>query len=450
GLGTGLLAFLHPPTALFLGELFAGLFFLSHWREGRAWQFLLLLLGGFAAAAFLPLTLMERQAPPVAALDFAGLRQVVHSYLKIPTDWGSFPGDATERRIWLFLGTTLALGLNYFWRPQARERTRCQAWGWGSLVILYLCWRLAGKGAGFTWLYLVAAVYVIWRWRRGDPELKDWWLLGMGWVVLAISILPYYFLTLLWRHLDSLRLTSLVIEHYRAVRLIHPFFYLCSARAAACLLPPLAQWLGNRPWVAVGYYAVLAFAMASRLFFGVAAAGIIWWEAWRAWPSRRRLLHGGLAGVTLLALLALACWPELRQSLSLSVSLDLGLHRAAVDFRPDEELFQWARTQTPRDSLFFHGSPLFRLRAARSITHALGDLINHREARYVEIFRRYQRLEQAFGDPATLLAETQKLQADYLVVAKSRPVRLPLPVVFENDRYLVYQLRQPLPGGNLQ
>jgi len=441
GISTGLLAFLHPPTALFLGELFAGLFFLSHGRERRAWLLLALLLGGFALAAFVPLTFMERQAPtPAAALDFPGIRQVVQSYLKIPANWGSFPGDATERRVWLFLGASLVLALNYLLRPNARERARCQAWGWGSLVILYLCWRLAGKGAGFTWLYVVAAGYVIWRWRRGDLETKDWWLLGMGFVVLAISLLPYYFLTLLWLRVDSLWLTSLVIEHYRAVRLVHPFFYLFSARAGACLLPHIGQWLHTRPRIALGYYAVLAFAMASRLLFGLVAAGIIWWEAWRAWPSRRRILQGGLAGFVLLAVLGLTLWPGLLQGLTLTLSRDLGLHRPAIDLRPDDELFQWARTQTPQDALFFHGAPLFRLRAQRSITHALGDLINHREARYVEIFRRYHRLEQAFADPATLLAEAQKLQADYLVVAKSRPVRLPLPVVFENDRYLVYQL----------
>lgn len=451
GVSTGLLAFLHPPTALFLGELCTGMFLLCHIRERRQWLFLALLVGSYALAAFVPLTLMERQAPtPVAALDFVGIRQVVHSYLKIPADWGGFPGDATERRVWLFLGATLVLGLNYLLRPGRRPQAALQGWGWGCLIILYLCWRLAGKGAGFTWLYALAAAYVIWRWRRGDLETRDWWLLGMGFVVLAISLLPYYFLTLLWLRFDSLWLTSLVIEHYRAVRLIHPFFYLFSARAAACLMPALAQWLRTSQRIALSYYAVLAFAMVSRLFFGVAAAGIIWWEAWRAWPSRRRILQGGLACVTVLVVLGLALWPGLRHGLALTWSRDLGLHRAAVDPRPDDELFQWARTQTPKDALFFHGSPLFRFRAERSITHALGDLINHREARYVEIFRRYQRLEQAFGDPATLLTEAQKLQADYLIVAKSRPVRLLLPVVFENDRYLVYQLRQPLAGGNLQ
>ncbi len=443
GVGTGLLAFLHPPTALFLGELFAGLFLLSHIRERRQWLFLALMLGSYALAAVVPMTLMERQAPtPAAALDFAGIRQVVQSYLKIPTTWGSFPGDATERRVWLFLGAILVLGLNYLLRPNARERAAQQAWGWGCLVILYLCWRLAGKGAGFSWLYLVAAGYVIWRWRQGDVATKDWWLLGMGFVVLAISLLPYYFLTLLWLRLDSLWLTSLVIEHYRAVRLIHPFFYLFSARAAACLLPPLAQWLNTSPRVAVGYYAVLAFTMMSRVLFGLAAVGLICREAWRAWPSRRRLLQGILAGIILLAVLGLALWPGLRQGLALTLGRDLGLHRAPVDIQPDNELFHWARTQTPPDALFFHSSPLFRFRAQRSITHALGDLINHREARYLEIFRRYHRLEQALADPETLLPQAQKLQADYVVVAKNRPLRLPLPVVFENDRYLVYRLHR--------
>ena len=296
GFATGLLAFLHPPTALFLGELFAGLYILNHFRSRREWMLLILMLGGYFLVALLPLTFMEQQAPAsAAALDFAGLRQVIHSYLKIPTNWGHFPGDQTERRVWLFLGATLLLGLNYLGRPAYRQRAALQGWCWGNLVILYICWRLAGKGAGFSWLYLVAAVYVIWRYRRQDLGQKDWWLLGMGFVVLAISILPYYFLTLLWLKIDSLWLTSLVVEHYRAVRLIHPFFYLFSARAASYLIPEAAEWLKTTPQAVLLEYAILALTMFSRLLFGLSLTAIMVWEGWRARPQWRRALTIGLS-----------------------------------------------------------------------------------------------------------------------------------------------------------
>lgn len=441
GLATGLLAFLHPPTALFLGELFSGLYVLTHFWSRRDWLYLALMLGCYFLVSFFPLTIMEQQAPAMAAIpDFAGLRQVIHSYLKIPTNWGNFPGDQTERRVWLFLGATLLLGLNYLVRFRHRRQAALQGWCWGNLVILYICWRLAGKGAGFTWLYLVAAAYVIWRYRRGDLEQKDWWLLSMGFVVLAISVLPYYFLTLLWLRVDSLWLTSLVIEHYRAVRLIHPFFYLFSARAASYLIPQVAEWLQTSRRAVLVEYSLLALTMFSRLLFGLSLVSILLWEGWRARPHWRRRMTTGLICLILLGAGSLALFPSIQYGIGAWVRRDLRVGQTKLDLQADNELYAWAKTQTPKDALFFYGSPLFRFRAQRSITHALGDLINHRESRYVEIFHRYHRLEKAFQDPATLVREATALQVNYLVVEKNRQICLLLPVVFHNEKYFVYQL----------
>jgi hypothetical protein len=142
---------------------------------------------------------------------------------------------------------------------------------------------------------------------------------------------------------------------------------------------------------------------------------------------------------------SLALFPPVKNSVGAFVSRDLGIDKAKVDLKADKELYAWARTQTPKDALFFYGSPLFRYRAQRSITHALGDLINHRESRYVEIFRRYYRLEKAFEDPVTLISQARALQANYLVVEKSKNICLNLLLRFENEKYLVYQLPSPDP-----
>ena len=67
---------------------------------------------------------------------------------------------------------------------------------------------MAGKGAGFTWLYLVAAGYVIWRYRRQDLEKEDWWLLGMG-VCGPGNLLA----TLLFFDLLVVQIRFLVVDH---------------------------------------------------------------------------------------------------------------------------------------------------------------------------------------------------------------------------------------------
>ncbi len=60
GIATGLLAFIHPPTVLFLGELFAGFYILNHFRSRRDWLLLALFLGCYFLIALYPFTIMEQ------------------------------------------------------------------------------------------------------------------------------------------------------------------------------------------------------------------------------------------------------------------------------------------------------------------------------------------------------------------------------------------------------
>ena len=85
-----------------------------------------------------------------------------------------------------------------------------------------------------------------------------------------------------------------------------------------------------------------------------------------------------------------------------------GLGKSSLDLPADEELYTLGQNPNPKDSFFFYGSPLFRYRSQRSITHAL-DLLNHSEARYVEIYRRYNRLEKAYREPCRPAAGGREL-----------------------------------------
>ena len=186
--------------------------------------------------------------------------------------------------------------------------------------------------------------------------------------------------------------------------------------------------------------------MFSRLLFGLSLAAMALWEGWRRPAHWRRAIAVGMICLLLVGAGTLVFFPSVKHGVGAFVGRDFGVGKTKVDLSADAELYVWAKTQTPKDSLFFYGSPLFRYRAQRSITHALGDLINHREARYVEIFRRYHRLEKAFEDPATLIREAEAFQANYIVVEKSRRICLPLPLIFENTKYLVYHLPPDDPG----
>jgi hypothetical protein len=438
----GLVAFLHPPTALFMGEIFIGLFALTYLRRPGQWGTLGALVLAYGLAALYPLTLMDQQPVVLgASTSFAEFSQVLQTYLKIPTNWGGFPGETTEHRLWLLLGATLLLGLNYLCRPDSqRPRALLHAWLGGGLVILFLCWRIAGKGGGLTWLYALAAIYLVLRYRRGNPQRLDWWLMGMGYLVLAFALIPYYGFTLLWLKTQFLPLTSLVVEHYRAARFIHLFMYLLSARVAVYLVTQLADWLKTSKETVMTEYTLVALSIWNVGLFWVVQGGVALYETLRYFGRSRRAVLAGVTVFSLVGLGVLLLTPTSRHKFWQNLR-ERGLYsKAPVDLKEDEALFAWARSNTPKDALFYHGSALFRYRGQRSITYSLADLINHRDSRYVDFYRRYRRLEKAYEAPAELALEARRLAADYLVLEKRRPVRLYFPISFENQKYLVYRV----------
>ena len=443
---TGLLAFLHPPTALFTGEIFVLLLVWAGFQNPRQWLILGALMLFYGLAAFYPLTVMEQSGagvgPPVNFREFS---QVVSTILKVPTDWGGFLWGIPARRVWLLLGATLILGLNYLLRPASqRPRALLTVWLWGGLVVLYLGWRIAGKGAGLSWFYFLAALYLLLRYRRQDPQPLDWWLLGMGFVVLVISLFPSYVFTLLWLRLEFLPLTTLVVEHYRAVRLLHLFIFLLSARVAVYLVGEISEYLKTSKTAVMAEYTLVGLSTLNKGLFWIVLGGVILYEALRqVCRSRRLALAGaltvgvvGLGGLMLTQPSLKGFWPGLRQP---GPAL-----RLPGDLNVDAALYAWARSHTPKDALFFTNSAAFRYQAQRSITHSQADLINYRDRRFVDFFHHYQNLEEVYGSPQALARLASGV--DFIVVEKTRRVRLRFPVVFENHKYLVYQTGPKRPG----
>jgi hypothetical protein len=443
---TGLSVLIYPLTPLFFLELGAGLFILGHGRRTSTWGMLGLMVVVFGLLAWYPGTLREQQVwPQAAGVTFEEFRHVVQQVFKIPEPWYSWRQNTMIRYLLLLLGVWgFWSGRYVLAKPEEKPRLALQVWLWGGLAVLYICWRLAGKGAGLSWLYATMAAYVVWASVQGEVEQQDWWLLAWGLVTLFIYLVPSLLLIGLWVNLEQVSLTSFVVEYRRVTRLIHPFSYLLAARAAARLLPWLAQVLSRPRWVLQGEYSLITLAMCHRPWFWLtlAAAGV--YEGGRRWSPRLALAALGLlvlASLTAAALRPALILPRLNELLA---PLPTFATFPADYLEAEKELAAWAREHTPKDALFYHQSAFFRYQARRSITHGhptWGETGNYRTTNMVNFYRRSLQLNAAYGDPQTLLQEAATLGADYLVVAREKNLRLDLPVVFANNKFIVYRCR---------
>lgn len=113
------------------------------------------------------------------------------------------------------------------------------------------------------------------------------------------------------------------------------------------------------------------------------------------------------------------------------------------------ELYDWARTDTPEDSVFYYDNPAFRLFAERSITHSSKDFGQAFFARYllIDFYERYNRLESAFNEKDKLLDAVEYTDADYIVATREKQElmkdyigQFDWQLVFENSNFAVYQI----------
>ncbi|MDD3579720.1 MAG: hypothetical protein PHW74_01720 [Desulfobacca sp.] len=444
---TGLGAFIYPLTPLSYVELFAGLFLICHWRNKSTWSMLALMLMIFGVLAVYPGTLREQQAwAPGLGISFDDFRHVVQIMFKIPDPWHSFQGNKLIRHLSLLIVVLAIFGGRYlFAAPDKKSRAALQLWLWGGLTVVYLCWRIVGKGAGLSWLYATLAVYVIFCFYRQQLQRQDWWLLGWGFVTLVIYLVPSYLITVIWLNVEYVPLTTWVVEYRRVARLIHPFSYLMGAQAAVYLLPCISQLLRSSLTAVQVEYTLITLAMFNRTIFWVTALAVSLFEAGRRWSRR----YGpGLAGILWLTVLAggyFAGYISVPGSKELFAPISTFTTFSSDYLKNEEELANWAREHTPKDALFYHQSAFFRYRARRSITHGhptWGETGNYRTTDIVNLYYRSLKLQEAYKHPESLVQHAARLKADYIVIDKQEGVNLNLPLVFENQRFLVYQLQQ--------
>jgi len=407
---------------------------------------------------------------------------------------------AQEIMVWVYLGSMLLWGCIYLLYHRGRLPSLSPKVVYGLLFILQAPAAYLLTGFEATALVVITISYWAYRILRSEPDKLDRWLLYLIVLIFCYSFVASYVLEHIWKHFELWLLTPLMAEQPRAARFIYLPLFLYAARfmqtavklgwkgcflavAAACLTAgafpqdlfcsvgvgllvliwPEKKVLRDRPWLeaileaatlGVTLKVVLALvgvggsgwlALYVAVGYGVLALGM------RYPAHRRRVLVStfflilacvalGVTGVyrfpVLSPLRSLALTPS---RLWAQVSPD-HLKRLPARRRDALELCDWARTYTDVDSLFYHGTPEFRFRAQRSITHAWKDLgaAYYQGGRMVEFYDRYNELESSLYEVSSLLAQAEKYEVDYIVTAfsQSQPI---LPVAFSNSTYTVYR-----------
>lgn len=225
--------------------------------------------------------------------------------------------------------------------------------------------------------------------RSGGPNRKDWLILGLLVLTVLLAYILPYFLAEIWFRLQLIGLTTLVAEQSRVSQFIYLPLYLLSAR-------------------------LIQIAALQH-------------EAFRRWT------------ICTLAIL-LVLYPVRRDVIPLIKTLP---EAELLRIKDDHELYSWAKTTTPLDSLFYHDSLAFRFHAQRSITHCWKDLgiAYYSRSRLHEFQQKFNEFQAAYATPESLIGKMQEAKADYVVLSVKHKYELPLPLRFRNSSYVVYGLR---------
>lgn len=396
---TGLSANLHPVSAFHFMQVLLSIVFVT--RPPRKAVSAALASGLAACVGALPMIITFISGTRVVQGD----RGDFHEFLGVLHErFGTlfpFPGlqvsgvsigqTAQEAIVWIYLGAIVLWAAFSMARVRGSGVSRRQTGGvlLSAFVVIQLpvVYLLLGLHRGP--LVLVTLLYGLCLGMLTEPGWEDRMVACLLGFITAYAFAVPYFLGMIWRHLEWWVITPIVAEQSRMAQLIPFALYLAMARLVWLILH---QGLSRR-------IAILATV-------GVLLLGAV--------PVRRDILPTP------------ASWASRART---------------ADRIARQELYDWARSNTPTDALFYYDSLEFRYRAQRSITHAWKDLglAYYSQRRAVAFYRRFKSFEQGYGNPSLLLARAQEAGADYVVLEARRDLRLGLPIVFDNGRFTVYQ-----------
>lgn len=425
GLALGLAANIHPVSGLHFLALLLAWLVVSHGRTFRGWL-AAAVMGLLAVIGALPVAwnyVANTNAAVDPDLKFETFSRIVAERYPVYFFPGTFRWPLLNLELsrpvldglaWLCLALALAaLGVSLW----AGRRPNLARWTW-------LVAGLAGLAYGHLMalfnsplLFGIVAVYLVARFRQGPYTRLEQGLITLTGLVALYAFAGYYLLSYAWQTFELWGLTSLLIEYARAARFVYlPVYVLAGLAGAALLRYARQRWSLDGP----------------------------------AWSSRAALLV--LVGLPLVLFGPLAgdYLPLPARNL-----LDASGWQAQPAAPPvDQELYDWVRQNTARDTLFYgcFGSQTmtyFRHKAQRSISHNWKDLAYnvYNRATLLPAYRHFRSLEASCQSFAGVLDAAQRLQADYIMVPQGQAAEFLQEACFVNEKYAVFS-RDPAACGS--
>lgn len=483
GFGSGLAANLHPPSGMhFAAGIMAMLLLLHGFRSG--WLRIWTMLGAIAVAVLAGVGLTSfnyvHGTSKVDLIDteFQTLYSIVSEWYDMPfrpleIKFRSLDLILAQPQLEVMFWTGLiagivALGMYFAAIPRWPGLKR---WVWLIGGVLAVWYAFAVALFNLIILFIIVALYIIYRFVRRSITQLDGILVGWVALIIAQSFIGYYLIVRLWEYSELVELTTLVGEQPRAGRFIYLPIFLLVALAALALVKELAhRWHLKEDHaglsVSIGVFVALGPGLSNAIALNfipgliallvviVAVAVLAWWLAHRhnSWLTRWGGVLG-LAGAILILFGPLAPVSSPYLHIPAVNLLNAEARAPSLAFKEnDQALYDWTTTHTEQNALFFwcDFGPIttlhFRLKAERGLTHHWRDLNQrtYNPGTLVIQHERYRQFERACRDLFTAVAAAAETGADFILVPSNLAENYKAESCFFNQRYAVFPVHPRL------
>jgi hypothetical protein len=452
GLTVGLLTHVHPVSGFLFAQIFVFLILIAWGASKKAfWTIclvgLLMLLGALPMLSNFVQT--TEQTSTIAELDYESylnIAQLRYDYSLFPYPSNSLtlfkhPIEAHEQIaiVWVYLflmAGWLLWALARLTRVNAPKLTKR-----AFLILLLIQLPLAYLVTGFTAhaLIIFSLAYGILATQTEEKISKwDWYFLAVMVLAINLSFVLNYFLMMVLTRWEIWTAASLVVEQARIGKFVYLPFFIFTAKFLLeiyRLLP--ATWHRDAFVVSICWLTISPSIFVALIPAILCLALLI--KLRRPEVAHKRGYFDYMLGSMIAACVLLIVTTSLNDHLRQKAEKD----EVLADNRA---LYDWARTNTDMNALFYFDSLDFRYEAERSITHSWKDLAlaYYSKTELVPFYERYNILNNAYSNPLLLQQMALTYQADYLVVPNYLSYKIDQPIAFSNNSYTVYTVQQEL------